>query len=97
METLYNGEMLHKHHIISFKEGGPTSFSNLVLIHQTCHSKITYSSKNKLETQEYLSEYRRSHPNRLEKYIKQQEKLGRDRSDITEFELAENVDQITVD
>ncbi len=32
-QPLYNGEGLHKDRIIPFKEGGPTSFSNLVLIH----------------------------------------------------------------
>jgi hypothetical protein len=99
MESLYNGESLHKHHIIPFKEGGPTTFSNLVLIHQPCHIKITFS-KDKvriLETQNSLLEYRNNHPNRLERYFKEQKKAGRKRSDITEFEISENIDQISTD
>ena len=100
-QTLYNGEGLHKHHIIPFKEGGPTSFSNLVLIHQPCHNKnkITYQKdvSSRIKIQDFLLEYRKNHKNRLEQYLREQKKIGRKSSDITEIDFSDNVDKITMD
>jgi RNA-directed DNA polymerase len=39
-ETLFNGEELHKHHVVQRKDGGRTNDANLHLVHLYCHQKI---------------------------------------------------------
>lgn len=41
-ETLFNGEQLHKHHIVSKSKGGKDTYSNLQLVHLICHQQIHY-------------------------------------------------------
>jgi RNA-directed DNA polymerase len=39
-ESLYNGEELHKHHIVPKKQGGKDTYDNLRLVHYYCHQQI---------------------------------------------------------
>jgi RNA-directed DNA polymerase len=70
--SLYNGEKLHRHHIVAYADGGPTTFNNLVLIHLPCHNKITFDKRpeRREETKEWLLIYKQNHPNRLTAYLK---------------------------
>jgi len=43
-QSLYNGEVLHRHHIKPQKEGGGNNTDNLILVHLFCHQQI--HSKN---------------------------------------------------
>lgn len=93
-ETLYNGEVLHKHHIIPYKNGGPTTFGNLVLLHAPCHMKVTFMNQEARSRYElFLKEYKNSHPNILAKFLRDAKKQGISTKDITENELQE-VDSI---
>jgi RNA-directed DNA polymerase len=38
-ESLFNGEELHKHHIIPRNKGGKDSYRNLMLVHHVCHQQ----------------------------------------------------------
>lgn len=40
METLYNEEELHVHHIKAKKAGGKDTYGNLVILHELCHRQI---------------------------------------------------------
>ena len=59
-EELFNGENLHRHHIIPKKDGGKFVFSNLSLLHLPCHYKI--HSNDKETWQQYLIDYKKNHP-----------------------------------
>lgn len=84
-DDLFNGESLQKHHIIYYTDGGKTNFKNLVLLHQACHAKITFSNMDmQLKYKEMLQEYKLSHPSILNKYIRSQKKLGLTSEDIDE-------------
>lgn len=39
-ETLFNGEEIHKHHIVPREHGGKDTYSNLRLVHYFCHQQI---------------------------------------------------------
>jgi RNA-directed DNA polymerase len=39
--SLFNGEELHRHHVIPRSEGGPDEVENLRLVHLYCHQQIT--------------------------------------------------------
>lgn len=96
-EILYNGEKLHRHHIIPFVDNGPTTFANLVLIHLPCHNNITFI-KDKEEfarIQEFLLEYKQTHPSLLSQYIKGLKKFGLTKDEITENMLSE-IDNLPV-
>lgn len=41
---LINGEALHVHHIIDRTKGGSNALSNLILLHGTCHFRITHGN-----------------------------------------------------
>lgn len=43
-QSLYNGENLHLHHIISRAKGGTDEKHNLVILHQECHKQIHYGA-----------------------------------------------------
>lgn len=43
-DSLWNGEKLHKHHIIPRKLGGKDTFKNIIILHLTCHHRIHYGS-----------------------------------------------------
>jgi len=45
-ETLYNGEELHKNHIVPRAQGGKNTYDNLQLVHVECHKQI---HKHKVE------------------------------------------------
>lgn len=49
LESLWNGEKLHKHHIIPRKLGGKDRFSNIIILHLTCHHRVHYG----LDTKEW--------------------------------------------
>ncbi len=42
-QALFGGEDIHLHHIISRKDGGQYSLSNIAPLHATCHENITYT------------------------------------------------------
>lgn len=77
-ENLYNGETLHKHHIIPFKECGKTNFTNLVLLHLPCHNVISFKKDKQeiLEIQNNLIEYKQKHPNLLLRFLSKKRKEG---------------------
>jgi RNA-directed DNA polymerase len=52
METLYNNEELHVHHITPKKQGGKDVVTNLVLLHEVCHRQIhsVYESETDLRS-----------------------------------------------
>ncbi|MEQ9671321.1 HNH endonuclease [Coleofasciculus sp. G2-EDA-02] len=39
-ESLYNGEELHKHHIVPKSQGGKDTYDNLRWVHYICHQQI---------------------------------------------------------
>lgn len=39
-ESLFNGEEIHKHHIIPRAEGGKDTYNNLRLVHLLCHHQV---------------------------------------------------------
>ncbi len=41
-ESLFNGEILHTHHIIPKSQGGKDTYKNLQLVHLLCHQQIHY-------------------------------------------------------
>lgn len=43
-DSLFNGEHLHRHHIIQKSAGGSDSPSNLCLVHLTCHYRVHHAS-----------------------------------------------------
>lgn len=47
-DSLWNGEKLHKHHIIPRKSGGKDTFSNLIILHLTCHHRIHYGTDQQI-------------------------------------------------
>ncbi len=51
-ESLFNGEELHRHHVIPRSEGGNDSYTNLVLRHLYCHQQThgTRGSQTSMET-----------------------------------------------
>lgn len=48
--SLFNGEELHRHHIVPRHQGGKDTYSNLQLVHLFCHQQI--HSNMKVETPE---------------------------------------------
>jgi RNA-directed DNA polymerase len=44
-ESLFNGEKIHKHHIIPRVEGGKDLYSNLIILHLTCHYLVHHNSR----------------------------------------------------
>jgi len=57
---LFNGEILHLHHIIPKMEGGKFTFENLVYIHQFCHTKI-HNKDQYFYYKTYLYNYKKTH------------------------------------
>ena len=47
-ESLFNGEKLHKHHIIPRSKGGKDAYRNLTLVHYICHQQQTLRVVSKL-------------------------------------------------
>jgi len=47
-ESLYNGEKVELHHIISQKLGGKWTVANIIPLHEICHKKITQNEKKKV-------------------------------------------------
>lgn len=39
-DSLFNGEEVHRHHIIPLEDGGEDHFSNIVFVHLFCHQQI---------------------------------------------------------
>jgi RNA-directed DNA polymerase len=52
-ESLFNGENIHRHHIVPRHQGGKNTYANLQLVHSLCHQKI-HSHKIELPQQEDL-------------------------------------------
>ncbi len=85
-DTLYNGEALEKHHIVSFKDGGSTTFGNLVLLHQPCHKSIRHrkTEQEKRLILEQLQNYKLRHPSLLAKFIRKKKEEGYSSKQIDE-------------
>nr|AFU83027.1 RT-Mat-En [Chlamydomonas subcaudata] len=65
LESLFNGEEIHRHHIIEQRKGGPSNFSNLLFLHLPCHYQVHHSRGEKQEElQNILVAFKKSHPNR---------------------------------
>jgi RNA-directed DNA polymerase len=43
-ESLFNGEEIHKHHLIPLAEGGQDDHTNIVLVHLYCHQPLHQQS-----------------------------------------------------
>lgn len=39
-DSLFNGEEIHRHHLIPLEDGGEDHFSNLVFVHLFCHQQL---------------------------------------------------------
>jgi len=48
-ETLFNGEDIHKHHIIPRAKGGEDRYTNLEMVHLYCHQQIHGSKPDMIE------------------------------------------------
>lgn len=59
-EDLFNGNKLHMHHIIPISENGKSTFENLVIIHEDCHS-IIHNQTNMIKYRNYLLHYKKGH------------------------------------
>lgn len=46
-ESLFNGEEIHKHHIVPQHQGGKDTYSNLRLVHLFCHQQIHSKTQNR--------------------------------------------------
>lgn len=53
-DSLFNGEIIHKHHIISRKDGGKDNKSNLIFLHLPCHHTVHYGTDKTNWTNEFL-------------------------------------------
>jgi RNA-directed DNA polymerase len=65
-ESLYNDEVLHRHHIIPTSQGGENKLKNIVLVHIQCHHSIHYGD-NFDEWSNELSLFKNSLPTKLMK------------------------------
>lgn len=59
-DDLFNGEKIHRHHIIPFVNGGRSTFANLVYLHLACHYKVQSDYTD--ISSEFLLNYRKNHP-----------------------------------
>lgn len=59
--NLFEEDTIHLHHIIPRSQGGKTSFSNVVFLHQQCHIQTHNPEKNEY-FKNFLVNYKRSHP-----------------------------------
>lgn len=53
--SLFDIERLHRHHIIEKSLGGPNTSTNLVLLHEACHYRITYGSDETLWREKFTN------------------------------------------
>ncbi len=62
-DSLYNGEIYHRHHIIERSKGGSNTFSNLILLHLPCHYQV-HNAKNEMKDVLFkrLTDFKLSHP-----------------------------------
>lgn len=42
-DSLYNGETIHRHHILEKSKGGTNTPSNLILVHLPCHYQVHHA------------------------------------------------------
>lgn len=80
-QSLYNEEDIQLHHIIPIRDGGTSSFSNLVLLHKPCHHQA-HSKNNFLKFKDYLIQFKQSHPNIREQNKRLEKKLEKINLDI---------------
>lgn len=59
MESLYNEEELHVHHIKPKKKGGKDSYKNLVILHEFCHRQTHSLSLDENDIQNRTSDLRK--------------------------------------
>ncbi len=59
-QSLFNGEELHKHHVILRREGGSDELANLELLHLYCHqlvhAKQVYNAKSKTNETDFVAQ-----------------------------------------
>lgn len=65
MESLYNDEELHVHHIKAKKDGGKDTYGNLVILHELCHRQIHSLKIGEKELRDLLYKLRKNMKNKL--------------------------------
>ncbi len=59
-QSLFNGEELHKHHVILRREGGSDELANLQVLHLYCHQQIhakqVYNAKSKTNETDFVAQ-----------------------------------------
>lgn len=59
LETLYNEEDLHVHHIWPKKQGGTDTITNLVILHEICHRQVHSVIKNETDMRSRIMNLRK--------------------------------------
>jgi RNA-directed DNA polymerase len=49
-DSLFNGEEIHRHHLIPLEDGGEDHFSNIVFVHLFCHQQIHARRSNSVSS-----------------------------------------------
>lgn len=61
--SLYNGEELHRHHLIEFSKGGTFTFGNILILHLPCHYQVhSARGSRKEQLNSLLLSFKESHP-----------------------------------
>lgn len=66
LESLYNDEELHVHHIKAKKDGGNNTYGNLVILHELCHRQIHSLNIDEDTMRMKLRHLRKAMKNKLE-------------------------------
>jgi RNA-directed DNA polymerase len=61
-QSLLSGEPIHTHHIVPTKEGGKTTFGNLILVHMHCHQHVHYGKVEGFDWKSSLMQFKIWHP-----------------------------------
>jgi RNA-directed DNA polymerase len=54
-DSLFNGEPIHRHHIIERSQGGSDSITNLCLVHLPCHHRVHYGGNRDVMNKRLLA------------------------------------------
>lgn len=66
LESLYNDEELHVHHIKAKKDGGTDTYGNLVILHELCHRQLHSFKITEEDMRLKLRDLRKSMKNKLD-------------------------------